>query len=317
MPAAVDVLVVGAGPAGVAAAIELHRAGVDVLVVDKAVFPRDKCCGDGLTTLALRELAHLGLDVGAVPQFQRVDAAVLRGPSGGEVTLALPTGHGLFAAVTPRLELDAALVEHATRSGVTVLQGHGLEDLDVRAEGVVAVIEGHGTDHRPTRRRRRRHVEPDAQGARARTERDTSANGMPSASTSTASPARPRDQLIVWFDDDFLPGYAWSFPLPDGRANVGFGIRRGTGRRTQDMKQTWATFFERPHVAAALGPGARPGRPTPGVADPGPHRHGDALARAGAVHRRCRRRHRRDDRRRHRPGAADRPAGGRGDRGRR
>ena len=65
-------------------------------------------------------------------------------------------------------------------------------------------------------------------------------------------------QLIVWFDDDFLPGYAWSFPLPDGRANVGFGIRRGTGRRTQDMKQTWATFFERPHVAAALGPGATP-----------------------------------------------------------
>ena len=72
MRAAVDVLVVGAGPAGVSAAIELHRAGVDVLVVDKAIFPRDKCCGDGLTTLALRELVHLDFDVGAVPQFQQV-----------------------------------------------------------------------------------------------------------------------------------------------------------------------------------------------------------------------------------------------------
>ena len=50
--AAIDTLVVGAGPAGVAAAVELRRAGRPVMLVDKAVFPRDKCCGDGLTTLA-------------------------------------------------------------------------------------------------------------------------------------------------------------------------------------------------------------------------------------------------------------------------
>ena len=257
MPAAVDVLVVGAGPAGVAAAVELHRAGVDVLVVDKASFPRDKCCGDGLTTLALRELAHLGLDVGLVPQFQRVDSAVLRGPSGGEVTLALPTGHGLFAAVTPRLELDAALVDHATSSGVTMLQGHGLERLDVMGDGVVAGIEGHGTvtarhvvaaDGMWSPTRKALGLGPDGYLGEWHAFRQY-VDGV------TGPAAR---QLIVWFDDDFLPGYAWSFPLPDGRANVGFGIRRGTGRRTQDMKQTWATFFERPHVAAALGPCATP-----------------------------------------------------------
>ena len=57
-----DVVIVGAGPAGIAAAIELHRAGRPVVVIDKATFPRDKCCGDGLTTLALRELETLGLD---------------------------------------------------------------------------------------------------------------------------------------------------------------------------------------------------------------------------------------------------------------
>jgi len=61
-----DVLVVGAGPAGCAAALTLARSGVDVAVVDRASFPRDKICGDGLTTSALRELDALGLDPSTV-----------------------------------------------------------------------------------------------------------------------------------------------------------------------------------------------------------------------------------------------------------
>src|SRR6266508_5346513 len=118
----VDVLVVGAGPAGVAAAIELRRAGRDVVVVDKAMFPRDKCCGDGLTTLALRELEHLDFQPSSVPSFQRVEGATLRSPSGRIVEVPLPTGQGLFAAVTPRVELDAALVELASGARVRVHQ---------------------------------------------------------------------------------------------------------------------------------------------------------------------------------------------------
>ena len=61
-PLTCDVVVVGAGPAGVAAAVELSHAGRSVVMIDKATFPRDKCCGDGLTTLALRELERLGFD---------------------------------------------------------------------------------------------------------------------------------------------------------------------------------------------------------------------------------------------------------------
>jgi len=92
-----DVIVVGAGPAGTAAAIELQRGGRHVVVVDKAVFPRDKCCGDGLTTLALRELEHLGLDPATVAGWRDVSSAWLRSPSGREVELPLPTD-GKFAA---------------------------------------------------------------------------------------------------------------------------------------------------------------------------------------------------------------------------
>ena len=70
IPATADVIVVGAGPAGATAATLLARAGRSVVVVDKAVFPRDKCCGDGLTTLALRELELLGLQPAMVPELE-------------------------------------------------------------------------------------------------------------------------------------------------------------------------------------------------------------------------------------------------------
>src|SRR5262245_56080896 len=73
----VEVLVVGAGPAGAAAAIESRRLGLDVLAVDKARFPRDKTCGDGLTTGALRRLEQLGVDVRALASYASVTETVL------------------------------------------------------------------------------------------------------------------------------------------------------------------------------------------------------------------------------------------------
>ena len=72
---------IGAGPAGSVTAIHLARAGRDVVLIDKARFPRDKCCGDGLTTGALRRLEALGLDPGAVASWQPVTQAVIVSPS--------------------------------------------------------------------------------------------------------------------------------------------------------------------------------------------------------------------------------------------
>ena len=125
------------------------------------------------------------------------------------------------------------------------------------------------------------------------------------------------DELIVWFEEDLLPGYAWSFPLPDGRANVGFGVLRDGSRSGKDARDLWAGLLDRPHIAAALGPQATPeGRhlawPIPARVD-----QADARPRAGPVHRRRRRGDRRDDRRRHRPGPAHRTPRRLGDRRRR
>ena len=95
-----DILIVGAGPSGTAAAITAVRQGLKVVIIDKATFPRDKCCGDGLTTLALRELDKLRFDPSSVPSWTDIDAAWLRSPSGREVRLPMPR-NGKFAAVTP------------------------------------------------------------------------------------------------------------------------------------------------------------------------------------------------------------------------
>jgi flavin-dependent dehydrogenase len=68
---------------------------------------------------------------------------------------------------------------------------------------------------------------------------------------------RARD-MWVWFEPELLPGYAWSFPLPGERANVGFGIRRREGVSVQHMKELWPDLLSRPHVREVLGDAARP-----------------------------------------------------------
>ncbi|MEO1059610.1 MAG: FAD-dependent oxidoreductase, partial [Actinomycetota bacterium] len=146
-PLVTDVLVVGGGPAGAAAAIELARAGRAVTVIDKATFPRDKCCGDGLTTLALREMEHLGIEPAHVERWLDVDGAAIRSPSGREIFVPLPD-HGRYAAVAPRLDLDAAILAAAGRAGADVLDGCGLVDVKQHDDRVVATTDTAGSPGR-------------------------------------------------------------------------------------------------------------------------------------------------------------------------
>ncbi len=255
VPATADVVVVGAGPAGATAATLLARAGRSVVVIDKAVFPRDKCCGDGLTTLALRELEGLGLRPSMVPNWKTVDAAWLRSPSGREVRVPLPAD-GIFAATTPRRELDAALVDLAIEAGATVHQGHAFRAIRQSATSVEVDIEGVGTTHA------RYVVAADGMWSATRKALGVGESGYLGewhafrqyAANVTGHAA---DRLIVWFEPDLLPGYMWSFPLPDGRVNIGFGVQRDGVRRVQDMKQQWDDLLRRPHVVDALGAGFR------------------------------------------------------------
>jgi len=253
IPAVADVVVVGAGPSGATAATVLARAGRSVVVIDRAVFPRDKCCGDGLTTLALRELEVLGLQPKMVPNWKTVDAAWLRSPSGREVCLPLPAD-GIFAATTPRRELDAALVDIAEDAGAEVLQGHSLDGIRSGPSSVEVDVAGHGTIEA------RYVIAADGMWSPTRKALGVGEPGylgewhaFRQYARNVTGPAAER--LIVWFEPDLLPGYMWSFPLPDGRANVGFGVQRNGVRRVRDMKSEWEDLLQRPHIVEALGAG--------------------------------------------------------------
>ena len=253
-----DVVVVGAGPAGAATAIRLARAGVPVTLVDKARFPRDKCCGDGLTTGALRLLEDLGLDPGAVPSWQRVDDVVVRSPSGREVTFPMPRDSGSYAVVTRRADLDAALVDLARSAGAKVLDGHactGVVEHDDRVEVEIADV---GTLSAGWL------VAADGMWSPVRKHLGLGSGGYLGewhAFRQYFTDVGPRaaTELFVWFEPDLLPGYAWSFPLPGGQANVGFGIQRGGKvERVQDMAAIWRELLDRPHIREVLGPDAQP-----------------------------------------------------------
>src|SRR5947208_3333640 len=137
-----DVVVVGGGPAGSAAAITLARAGCDVVLIDKARFPRDKCCGDGLTAGALRLVERLGLDPSTIESWQPVDDVVVRSPSGREVTFPLPRHRGLYAAVARRVDFDSALLDIARGAGVKVLDGHALVDARNDVDRILLDVDG-------------------------------------------------------------------------------------------------------------------------------------------------------------------------------
>lgn len=253
---AVDIAVVGAGPAGSAAAITAVRRGRSVIVVDRARFPRDKCCGDGLTTGALRELEGLGLAAESVASWHDVDAAWIRSPSGRTVEFPLPEARGRYAAVARRTDLDNALMERARHEGAKIIDGHAVTAVDTRdprhvtlsltdADPIVAgaVIAADGM-WSPVRRLLGL-SEPDDLGQwHAFRQYFTRVTGSAA------------ERMWVWFEPDLLPGYAWSFPLGGGVANVGFGVLRDstpTGR----MKTLWPDLLDRPHIVDALGPTAR------------------------------------------------------------
>ena len=276
----VDLVIVGGGPAGSAAAITAARSGLSVLLVDRATFPRDKCCGDGLTALALRLGEGLGLDPTLILGWQTVEDLVIHPPGGRSTRYPLPRGDGLYAAVVPRMQYDAALLDLARSAGADVRDGHGLTGINVDGDVATLEVEGLGTIRATTV------VAADGMWSPTRKLLGLASSGYRGEWQAfrqyVADVGPAAADLHVWFEPDLLPGYAWSFPLPGGRANVGFGVLRGGQVAVGDTGRIWDGLMDRPAIRAVLGDNARPeGRrsawPIPARVDAAVLDHGPVL----------------------------------------
>ncbi|HVL99793.1 MAG TPA: geranylgeranyl reductase family protein [Egibacteraceae bacterium] len=210
-----DLVVVGAGPAGAAAALAARASRPDarVLLVDKAEFPRDKSCGDAVSAHAGDELRRLGVAT-LLEDWPAIDRLRLRSPGGRAAARRCQRVNW----VMPRRVFDARLVEAAVARGVerrtqrvhTLEQRPGMVVLDGETAARVVV----GADGSGSTVRRLLGVAPNP--------RDHLAVAVRAYSP---APAGRPEQLIAMVGEGW-PSYAWSFPVGDGTANVGYGLLR-------------------------------------------------------------------------------------------
>lgn len=217
-----DLVIVGAGPAGAACALRARqqRPEQSVLLLDAAEFPRDKTCGDGIAAHVLHELTELGVPWSTWDTYPDVARLRLRTPSGRSVSRVCREPN----RVIRRLEFDAVLVAAALDRGA-MLRRHRVRSIEVRADRVVL----DGSIHA--------RVVVGADGANGVIRRALGAPAMDMAVAirGYAPTAVDPSTLVIEFAESRVPAYAWSFPLADGGANVGYGVidKRAGGTKAQ------------------------------------------------------------------------------------
>jgi len=238
-----DVIVVGAGPAGATAAFHLAQAGIDVLVLEKTAFPREKVCGDGLTPRAVRQLVRLGLDLDA-PGWIKNHGLRVRG-GGHQIELPWPdlAAFPSYGLVRTRMDFDEILARHAEKAGARLMERQAVTGpvLDERTGRVV------GVTAKPVDDRGRKvgdevtYTAPVVIAADGVSARMALALGLEKRAnrplgvavrTYYTSPRHDDDWMESWLElwegapgrSRLLPGYGWIFGGGDGTSNVGLGI---------------------------------------------------------------------------------------------
>lgn len=241
-----QVCILGGGPGGCAAALQLAKLGIRSVLIEKATFPRDKVCGDALSGKVMRTLERLDEELAlSVKQHSE------RMPSWG-VTFIAPNGKALRVpfsketgtgeapgAILPRLTFDTLLFEHVIRTeSVTVIEG-------IAATKFYRTTNGWHISGKDPRLSITARIILDASGANSTFSRHIAK--LPMEPQHNAAGVRayyagvsgldPQGFIELIFLKDLLPGYLWIFPLPNGRANVGLGLRSDVvKKRRVDLK---------------------------------------------------------------------------------
>ena len=233
-----DVIVVGAGPGGSAAAYHIARHGLRVLLLEKTEFPREKVCGDGLTPRAVRQLVRMGVDTSEKAGWLHNKGLRV---IGGGVRLELDwpdlASFPNYGLVRTRHDFDDMLARRAVEAGALLRTGVTVTgpvlDPDGRAIGVQAKV---GAGKEPVEFRAPLVIAADGVSgklpiAMGLTKRDDRPIGV-AVRRYYHSPVRADDDYLEsWLElrsaqdpERLLPGYGWIFGMGDGRVNVGLGI---------------------------------------------------------------------------------------------
>jgi geranylgeranyl reductase family protein len=228
-----DVLVVGAGPGGAAAAYHLARHGIDVAVLDRSSFPREKVCGDGITPRGVAAMIRMGVDPDE-PGYERVRGLRVHSR---ETTIDLPWPELRtwpdFGLVRTRHDFDHILVQRAQKAGARMLERtEALEPLIDDGWVVGAMVRPSDDGSEPSAARARIVIAADGAASRfasaAGVVRDDSRPLGIAARRYYRTDHTPGPWFESWLDlwegDMLLPGYGWLFPLPDGTVNLGAGL---------------------------------------------------------------------------------------------
>lgn len=223
-----DVIVVGAGPAGAAAAVHLARAGIKVILFDWQTFPRDKVCGDFVSPVALLELKKLGIT--SFSEYRstniiREAALYLDGQKLIEHSIPQVEGLPSYGRVIPRIKLDEWILHAAHEAGAEVLDGWRVIGFEQDIEGVRVLVEG-TTEVRHFRTQ----LLIGADGSTSTIARLLRGQEPPRDDRIIAVRAYFEgieglpDQADLYFTAESFPGYYWLFPTSREAANVGVGM---------------------------------------------------------------------------------------------
>ncbi len=233
-----DVIVVGAGPGGSAAAYHLASHGLDVVVLEKTEFPREKVCGDGLTPRAVKQLVKMGVDTSGAGWLPNKGLRVI----GGGIRLELDwpdlASFPSYGLTRTRLDFDQILADRAVAAGAKLRTNTNVTgpvlDTAGRVVGVTAQV---GPGKQPVEYRAPLVIAADGVSGRfplslGLAKREDRPIGV-AVRRYYRSEARHDDEYLEsWLElrskesggEKLLPGYGWIFGLGDGRVNVGLGV---------------------------------------------------------------------------------------------
>lgn len=278
-----DVVVIGAGPAGAAAAFHLAKLGRRVALFDRRAFPRDKCCGDGLTPYTLRLIEEMGC-LGAISAYPQIDSVRIVHIEKDWRTRDFPysdlaTEHK-YGLVVPRAVLDHELVKAAVGAGAELFTGQRVLTATQTGSGQMKVqyCDSAGVTHDLTA-----NAVVAADGASSRFAQQVRGDHT-GAELGSAVRGYFRDiadmgtsqEIYLPLTDEsgehLLPSYGWVFPLGDGRANVGVGLfKKVPVDNVRNLYDRFvALMIERdPRFKAARADGTAKGAPLRFDFDPG------------------------------------------------